>query len=387
MSTYDFDHTPSRSGSGSCKWDRYPGAIPLWVADMDFPAAPCIMDALRRRIDHGVFGYTHVRDEYYSALTGWFLREHGYEFSREDVIYIPGVVPALSAIIKALVPVGNGVIVMTPVYNCFFSSVCNNGCEVVECPLEPHPAGDGEFSYSIDFPLLEELASDPRNSMLILCNPHNPGGRVWTVEEMTRVRDICRSHGVQVLSDEIHCELTMPGYKYTPYGILDPEAVVCVAPTKAFNIAGLQIANIVCGNPHTLALVNRAVNINEVCDVNPLGVEALIAAYTPDGKEWLDAVKAYLAANWQYTRDLLREQLPQCPLARLEATYLPWLDVSSLGVTGSRLADMVERECNVKVNSGAMYGDDRYIRLNIACSRSLLDEALTRIIAVIKSRL
>ncbi|WP_300957344.1 MalY/PatB family protein, partial [uncultured Duncaniella sp.] len=366
MSTYDFDHTPSRSGSGSCKWDRYPGVIPLWVADMDFPAAPCIMDALRRRIDHGVFGYTHVRDEYYSALTGWFLREHGYEFSREDVIYIPGVVPALSAIIKALVPVGNGVIVMTPVYNCFFSSVRNNGCEVVECPLESHPAGDGEFSYSIDFPLLEELASDPRNSMLILCNPHNPGGRVWTVEEMTRVRDICRSHGVQVLSDEIHCELTMPGYKYTPYGILDPEAVVCVAPTKAFNIAGLQIANIVCRNPHTLALVNRAVNINEVCDVNPLGVEALIAAYTPDGKEWLDAVKAYLAANWQYTRDLLSEQLPQCPLARLEATYLPWLDVSSLGVTGSRLADMIERECNVKVNSGAMYGDDRYIRLNIA---------------------
>lgn len=184
MAPYDFDNAPSRIGSGSCKWDEYPGCIPLWVADMDFKAAPCIIDALRSRVDHGVFGYTHVRDGFYQALTGWFAREHGYEFTRADVINVPGVVPALSAVIKALVPEGKGVIVMTPVYNCFFSSIRNNGCSVVECPLLPEPCGEGEFTYRIDFTLLERLAADPRNSMLLLCNPHNPGGRVWTPAEL-----------------------------------------------------------------------------------------------------------------------------------------------------------------------------------------------------------
>ena len=385
MAPYDFDNAPSRIGSGSCKWDEYPGCIPLWVADMDFKAAPCIIDALRSRVDHGVFGYTHVRDGFYQALTGWFAREHGYEFTRADVINVPGVVPALSAVIKALVPEGKGVIVMTPVYNCFFSSIRNNGCSVVECPLLPEPCGEGEFTYRIDFTLLERLAADPRNSMLLLCNPHNPGGRVWTPAELARVRDICRAANVRVLSDEIHCELVMPGYTYTPYGTIDPDAVVCVAPAKAFNIAGLQIADIVCRDHALLARIDRAVNINEVCDVNPFGVEALIAAYTPEGKAWLEALRSYLAANWQYTRDMLHTHLPQCPVACLQATYLPWIDVSPLGVTGSQLADTLERECHVRINGGAMYGDDRYVRLNIACPRALLAEALRRILSFLSS--
>ena len=375
---YDFDSAPSRVGSGSYKWDEYPGTIPLWVADMDFSTAPCIIEALRRRVDHGVFGYTLVRDAYYEALTGWFASRHGFSFARKDVICVPGVVPALSAVIKALVKPGEGVIVMTPVYNCFFSSIRNNGCRIIESPLLIEDAGAGEFSYRIDFEGLERVASDPSVTMLLLCNPHNPGGRVWTPAELTRVRDICRAHGVQVVSDEIHCELTMPGYEYTPYGTIDPDAVYCLSPSKAFNTAGLQNAVIVCFSDEKRALIDRAVNINEVCDVNPFGVEGLIAAYSPDGAEWLDELKAYLAGNWELTRGFFHDHFPTLPLARLEATYLPWIDVRPLGMTGTEFADVVERDCKVKINGGAMYGDDRFIRLNIACPRPLLREVLSR---------
>ena len=371
--------SPDRAGTGSYKWDEYPGTIPLWVADMDFATAPCVIDALRRRVEHGVFGYTLVRDEYYEALTRWFASRHGYTFTRNDVIYTSGVVPALSAIIKALVRPGDGVMVMTPVYNCFFSSIRNNGCRIVECPLVTVPAGEGEFSYRMDFDALDRLAADPANTFLLLCNPHNPGGRVWTPEELRSVRDICARHGVQVVSDEIHCELTMPGYTYTPYGTVDPEAIVCVSPSKAFNTAGLQIANIITSSAEKRALIDRAININEVCDVNPFGVEALIAAYSDEGAVWLDGLKECLADNWEYTRRFFHSRFPQCALARLEATYLPWVDISSLGLTGTEFARMVEEKCRVKINDGAMYGDDRYIRLNIACPRPRLEEAFGRI--------
>lgn len=375
----DFDISPDRAGTGSYKWDEYPGTIPLWVADMDFATAPCVIDALRRRVGHGVFGYTLVRDEYYNALTRWFGSRHGYEFTRGDVIYTSGVVPAISAIIKALVKPGDGVIVMTPVYNCFFSSIRNNGCRIVECPLIVDTVGENEFSYRIDFSLLESLAEKASNTMLLLCNPHNPGGRVWTPDELQSIRDICARHGVQVVSDEIHCELTMPGYTYTPYGSIDFEAVVCVSPSKAFNTAGLQIANIISVSSEKRRLIDRAININEVCDVNPFGVEALIASYSDEGAVWLGALKDYLAANWEYTRDFFHTYFPQCRLACLEATYLPWIDVSSLGITGTHLAQLIEEQCDVKINDGSMYGDDRYIRINIACPRKRLEEAYRRI--------
>lgn len=374
--------SPDRIGTGSYKWDEYPGTIPLWVADMDFATAPCIIDALRRRVEHGVFGYTLVREEYYEALIRWFSQRHGYTFGRSDVIYTSGVVPALSAIIKALVRPADGVIVMTPVYNCFFSSIRNNGCRIVECPLVAEGVGEMEFSYRIDFDRLDRLAADASNTMLLLCNPHNPGGRVWTPDELTRVRDICRRHGVQVVSDEIHCELTMPGYTYTPYGTIDQEAISCLSPSKAFNTAGLQIANIICHSADKRALIDRAININEVCDVNPFGVEALIAAYSDEGSAWLDEVKSTLAGNWEYTRKRVHEKWPQCPVAHLEATYLPWIDVAPLGMAGSRLAALIEEECRVKINDGGMYGDDRYIRLNIACPLPLLQEALDRMLNV-----
>lgn len=381
-----FDEVVGRRGSGSYKWDSSDDAeiIPLWVADMDFRVAPVIIEALRRRVSHGVFGYTLVGDEYYEALTRWFERRHNYKFDRANVIYTSGVVPAISAILKALTSPGDGVIVQTPVYNCFFSSIRNNGCRLVENPLVRVDISEHEFTYRMDFDNLEAVAAADDVKVLLLCNPHNPAGRAWTADELERVADVCNRHGVRVVSDEIHCELTMPGYTHVAYGNIDRNAIVCVSPSKGFNTAGLQIANIVCPDADTRAAVDRAININEVCDVNPFGVEALKAAYTDEGAAWLDELRDYLWENYLYARDFLRKELPDCPMARLEATYLPWVDVESLGIPAERLEEMLKSEAKVWVNCGEMYGRGGYIRLNIACPREVLAEGLRRMTAYIK---
>lgn len=382
-----FDTAPDRRGSGSYKWDSEAGAgdvIPLWVADMDFKTAPVVIEALRRRVEHGVFGYTLVDDEYYAALRGWFAERHGYTIDTRQVIYTSGVVPALSAIIKALTKPGEGVIVQTPVYNCFFSSIRNNGCRIVESPLIREEISGDSFTYRMDFEDLERKAADPANTMLLLCNPHNPAGRIWNRDELKQVAGICSRNGVRVVSDEIHCELAMPELEYTPYGTIDPTGVICLSPSKAFNTAGLQIANIVCPDDSVRRAVDRAININEVCDVNPFGVVALKAAYSPEGAVWLNALRGYLADNYRLTRDIISNELPGCPMALLEATYLPWIDVSSLGVPTEELEERLIREAGVWVNCGEMYGSGGFIRLNIACPRERLREGLRRLVGFLK---
>lgn len=375
--------TPSRVNTGSYKWDSRPDTLPLWVADMDFATAPCIIEALQRRVAHGVFGYTLVTDAYYDALINWFATRHDYYFRHEQVIYTSGVVPALSAIIKALVRPGEGVIVQTPVYNCFFSSIRNNECRVVENPLRRIDLPDGRFTYEMDLEQLEQVAQDPSNTMLLLCNPHNPAGRLWRRDELERLSAICAANGVRVVSDEIHCELTAPGTQYNPYGKVDPTAIVCLSPSKSFNTAGLQIANIVCPGRETRDLIDRAININEVCDVNPFGVEALKAAYTEEGKKWLTEVREQIWSNYEYLIDFMRRRFPQCPVSVLEATYLPWIDISELHESADRLEEELLDRASVWLNSGTMYGRDGYLRINIACSREFLAEALRRIDAAL----
>ena len=364
MST--FDDIVNRRGSGSYKWDSSadPDVIPLWVADMDFRTAPPVIEALRRRVDHGIFGYTLVGPDYYEALTGWMASRHNYRFDASRVIYTSGVVPAISAIIKALAKPGEGVIVQTPVYNCFFSSIRNNGCRIVENPLRRIDLDAHEFTYEMDFGLLETLAANESNTMLLLCNPHNPAGRAGRNDELARMAEICARHGVSVVSDEIHCELTMPGLDYTPYGPIDeqvngrPTATICLSPSKAFNTAGLQIANIVCPDADTRAAIDRAININEVCDVNPFGVEALKASYTPEGAAWLDQLRGYIAENYAFT--------------------LPWVDIKGLGIDSETLEQRLVNEAKVWVNCGDMYGTGGYLRINIACPRHMLAEGLRR---------
>lgn len=378
---------PDRRGSGSYKWDDTDDnqIIPLWVADMDFQTAPNIIEALRRRVDHGVFGYTLVGPEYYDALCNWFADRHGYRIDRKQVIYVPGVVPAISAIIKALTKPGDGVIVQTPVYNCFFSSIRNNGCRVVDAPLRRRSVSPREFTYEMDFEALEKAASGEDVKLLLLCNPHNPAGRCWRVEELQRVAEICQRHGVRVVSDEIHCELTAPGTAYVPYGTIVANSIICLSPSKAFNTAGLQIANIVCPDDMVRRAVDRAVNINEVCDVNPFGVEGLKAAYTPDGAEWLDGLRQYLFDNYQYAKEFLLENLPEIEVATLEATYLMWLDVKAiatgLNLSTEGLEEYLKEKGKVWINAGEMYGQEGYIRINLACPRPRLAEGLRRLAA------
>ena len=377
---YDFDEIVPRRNTNSYKWDSAlaDDVLPLWVADMDFRTAPPVREALRRRVEHGVFGYTRVPDAYYYAAIDWFRRRHGWTMQREWMIYTSGVVPALSAVIKALARPGEKVLVQTPVYNCFFSSIRNNGCEVLDSPLKYE---DG--TYRIDFDDLERKAADPRARLMLLCNPHNPAGRVWTREELERVGDICIRHGLAVVADEIHCELTYPGHDYTPFASISDtflrHSVVCTSPTKAFNIAGLQIANITVCRDDWRQQIDRAININEVCDVNPLGIEALMAAYN-EGEGWLDALREYLHANYLYMQQFCREQLPRFPLARLEGTYLVWMDCRALGIPSHELEERLVNEARLWLNAGTMYGatGEGFMRWNIACPRSVLAEALER---------
>lgn len=377
---YDFDRQVQRRGTGSYKWDSAENdcVLPMWVADMDFQTAPAIIDALRRRVDHGVFGYTLVTDSYYDAVTRWFARRHGWTVSRDWIIYTSGVVPAISAVIKALTEPGDRVIVQTPVYNCFFSSIRNNGCVIDSSPLLQ--TGN---TYRIDFDDLERKAADPKAKVMLLCNPHNPAGRVWTREELRRIGEICISHGVTVVSDEIHCELVFPGHRYTPFASVSEEflrnSVTCISPSKAFNIAGLQIANIVCADARRRAKIDRAINDNEVCDVNPFGVAATQAAYN-ESEEWLRQLVEYIYGNYTYMREYCSENLPGFPIMELEGTYLVWMDCRRLGLSSDELERRLIGGAGLWLNAGTMYGPEGegFMRWNIACPRAILTEGLGR---------
>lgn len=382
MEKFDFDKLTARRGSNCYKWDEAANdeVIPLWVADMDFEVAPAIKEALRKRVEHGVFGYTMVPDSYYDAIINWFDNRHGWYINRDWILYTTAVVPALSCALKALTLPGEKVLVQTPVYNCFFSSIVNSGCLVEENRL----VRDGN-SYSIDFEDFEKKCKDEKVTVFVLCNPHNPAGRVWTADEMAKINEICRRNGVKVIADEIHCEIVMPGYKYIPFASVSDDclanSVTLLSPTKGFNIAGLQIANIVCSDEIVRKRINRAININEVCDVNPFGVVALQAAYN-ESADWLDQMNAYVYDNYIELKSFCHEYLPKLEVLRLEGTYLAWVDVNALEFTTDELTQLLADKANVMVNSGTMYGQKAgqgYIRLNLACPRQRLREALNRI--------
>lgn len=385
MSKFDFDNVPDRRGTMSVKWDSETDheLLPLWVADMDFRCAPCIIKALRRRVDHGVFGYTHPGAAYYHALTDWFKRRHNWDFNAEDVLYITGVVPAASAAIKALTQPGDGVIILTPVYTCFFSSIRNNGCRVVECPMERT-----EKSYAVDFDQLEKDCADASNKILLLCNPHNPGGRVWTYDELRRINDIAVRNGVTVISDEIHCEIVFRPHQYTPYArVATGPYVILTAPSKAFNTAGLQCANIICPDKDMRARIDKALNINETCDVGPMGVTALIAAYN-EGAEWLDACTEYIRGNYEFLCQQIEAMPGDLHVLDLEGTYLAWVDVSALDIPVAWLSDALKHDAHIWFTPGTDYGwaGEGYLRINLATSRARLTDALARLASWLRNR-
>lgn len=385
---YNFDEIIPRRNTASVKWDLFEeDALPLWVADMDFKASPAILEALRKRVKHGVFGYELVPQSYYDAIASWFDRRHGWKgITREHIIPTTGVIAAYSACIKAFSRPGDNVIVQTPCYNAFFPAIRNNGCREL-CNSLSHK----NCAYTIDWDDLEKKAADPKTTVMLLCNPHNPAGRVWTREELQRIGRICLANGVFVISDEIHCELTYPGHDYTPFATLPEELVrnsaSCISPTKAFNIAGIQIANIFAADLDAVRRIDRAINDNECCDVNVFGCAALEAAYN-ESEEWLDALRAYLYENAQTVYRFLRDELPQVTALPLEGTYLMWLDCraarhenEALEGFSERFADHLRHHAKLVLSTGTIYGADAegFERLNIACPRTTLTEALGRL--------
>ena len=378
--TYNFDKLTERRGTGCVKWDEMTDKdiIPMWIADMDFPVAPAIQEAIKRRASHPVFGYTYVQDDYYNAVISWFKRRHQWPIQREWILYTTGVVPAMSVAIKALTLPGERVLILSPDYNCFFSSIHNNGCEVLESVLQ---FNDDSNKFEIDWQDFEQHCADEKCTVFLLCNPHNPTGRVWSREELQHMAALCKKHHVRIVSDEIHCELTMPGHTFVPMGVVDPDAIILNSPSKSFNIAGLTMANIICQDAETRRRLDRAINIHEVCDVNPFAPEATKAAYN-ESEDWIDELNLYIWDNYCVLKDFCSQHLPHWHVMPLEGTYLVWVDVSRCCDDVTTYCDDLLQNAKVWLNPGTMYGKESgkgFIRINLACPRSLLTEALERI--------
>lgn len=354
-----------RKGSNCYKWDseHAKGTLPMWVADMDFKAAPAILEAMQKRLDHGVFGYTQVPDEYYEAIINWFSRRHKWNtITREQIIYTIGVVPAISAILRALTKPGDRVVTNTPAYNCFLSCIRNLECELVANQLIEH---DNHFEIN-----WESLERDLESAkVFILCNPHNPTGRIWTREELQHVAALCEKHNVFVLSDEIHCEFAFPGEAYTPYATVaqNHNYCICTAASKAFNVAGLQCANIIAPNKDIHDRIDKAINIHEVCDINPFGMEALMAAYNKS-EDWIDCLNDYIYANYRLLINAVHG-LKGLRVTRMEGTYLAWVDIRPLGMSAEQFCQQLVETIGVLFNPSEMYGAEGYIRINMATSR------------------
>jgi len=391
---YNFDQIIDRKKTNCVKWDECPNedVLPLWVADMDFPTAPCVQEAVVRRATHGCYGYTIVPDAYYQAIQDWFATRHQWNIERDHILYTIGVIPAIAAILKAHCQVGDNVVVLTPVYNCFFNLIRNAGCQAIEVKLNVNPNDNlnpNILGYDIDWEALEQALALEKTTTLLFCNPHNPAGRIWSEEEILRLAELCQRYNVLLISDEIHNELTSPNRMYTPVGrvlgdkkspfeedLESPKYVVCASPSKSFNTAGLQNAFLVCSDKDLRRRIDRAINLNETCDVNPFGVEALIAAYT-EGGEWLDELRQYIYSNYQYACDQLKNY-SDLRIADLQGTYLMWVDCSvycqSLGIDSAEFSRRLIIDHHIWFAAGSIYGKagEGFLRINLACPRATL---------------
>ncbi len=399
---YNFDQITNRQGTNSVKWDEAEAdVLPLWVADMDFPTAPAVQEAIVRRATHGCYGYTVVPETYYKAIQDWFATRHQWNIEREHILYTIGVIPAIAASLKAICQTGDNVVVLTPVYNCFFNLIRNAGCQTIEEPLIASKClACGIITYDINWRALEADLAQEKTTVLLFCNPHNPAGRLWNARELKHLCELCWKHHVTLICDEIHNELTQPDTLYTPVGPIAEQFnqehaerplpyVVCTSPSKSFNTAGLQNANLMVPDAELRRKIDRAINLNEVCDVNPFGVEATIAAYN-EGGEWLDALRAYLYNNYTYAKDRLLNEFPALRIADLQGTYLMWVDCSQLkkvqGKTIEQFCEALKTEAKVWFSAGSIYGQagEGFIRINLACPRATLVEALNRFIEYVK---
>ncbi|WP_095173635.1 MULTISPECIES: MalY/PatB family protein [Blautia] len=375
---FQFDESVDRRNTGSMKWDVAKGELPMWVADMDFRTAPGIIEKITERATQGVFGYTVVTDEWYQAYQTWWKKRHDFEIRKEWLVFCTGVVPAISSIVRKVTTVGENVVVLTPVYNIFFNSILNNGRNVLESRLKY----DGS-RYRIDLDDLEEKLSDPQTTLFILCNPHNPVGKIWERETLERIGDLCSKHHVLVLSDEIHCDITEPGWEYTPFASVSENcrtnSITCVAPTKAFNLAGLQTAAVIVPDDHLRHKVSRGLNTDEVAEPNVFAAIAPIAAFTCGG-EWLDSLRNYLWENRAFAEEYIKKEIKGISPVSARATYLLWLDCRNMSGSSTQFCHFIRSHSGLYLSDGNEYRNgEGFLRMNLACPRQQVEDGLKRL--------
>lgn len=376
----NFDKIVKRKNTKSVKWDlKSEDILPMWVADMDFQVAFAIADAIKKRAEHPVYGYTMAGEEYYEAICSWWRKRHDFDINKEWICYSPGVVPAINMLIKTFTKQGDKVMMEVPVYHPFFEAIKNNGCNLIQSELKYENG-----SYSMDFHDIEEKMKSENIKLFILCSPHNPVGRVWTKEELTMLGDLCVKYNVLIISDEIHCDLVYKGYKHIPIASICKEyrdiTATCVAPSKTFNIAGLQTSSVIIANEELRAKFNSVLECNGLMEPNMFGIEATEAAYKY-GEPWLDELLNYLQGNLNYLLEYMNEKMPRLRVVVPQGTYLVWVDFSDYGLNSTELHEILLEKGKVWFNEGYIFGDagKNFERINIACPREVLIEGLHRI--------
>jgi cystathionine beta-lyase len=383
---YDFDTVIVRKGTNSLKYDfarergKPEGLLPMWVADMDFPAPPEVLADLKQTVTHGVFGYTEAKQDYYDALSAWFSSHFNYSFEKRDVVKTPGVVFALAMAVRSFTEPGGSVLIQTPVYYPFYEVIRDNGRKVVENPLVYSGS-----AYEIDFEDFECKIKENAIKLFILCSPHNPVGRVWSMAELSRILDICDRYGVLVVSDEIHCDFVWESFQHTCFGTLSENCIVANAPSKTFNLAGLQVANIIIKNPEIMRKFKGEINKCGYSQLNTMGLAACQSAYTHGG-QWLTELKKYIQENISLAESFLKENLPNVRFATLQGTYLLWLDFTAYNLPQSVLDEKIVSESQLWLDSGTMFGQGGrgFQRMNIACPRATLLTALKQLAEAFK---
>ena len=381
---YNFDTVIDRKNTNSLKWDLFDDEYPMWVADMDFYAAPSIYESVNRKAKHGVYAYSFVNDEIFDSYINWW-RKYGLEMKKEQLLFATGVMPSITSIIRAFSDEGDNVLIQTPVYHVFFYVILDNNRNVVENQLIYNPdSNDVETAYEIDYDDLEEKLKDPKTKLMILCNPHNPIGRIWDKESLEKIAALAKKHDVIVVSDEIHCDLTDPNLKYVPFASLDDElsknSITCISPSKTFNIAGLQSSAVFTENKEFYEILERQLSIDLFNHPNIFSIDATIAAYKSE--DWLNELREVLFNNKMIVNDFLNAEIPEIKLVPANATYLLWLDISSLNNdfnTGSNeISEFLREETGLFLSPGVQFGQngDNFLRMNIACPEDLLIEGL-----------
>ena len=377
---FDFDQIIDRRNTNSYKWGVKADELPMWVADMDFQTAPIILKAIEERLKQGVFGYNTVPESFQESIIQWWQTRHQFTMKKEWILYCTGVVPAISSIVRKMTETGDNVVVLSPVYNIFFNSILNNQRNVLASELRYE-----EGAYAIDYVDLEEKLARSTTSLFIFCNPHNPIGKVWDRQTLERIADLCIKHNVLVVSDEIHCDLTHIGHAYIPFASFSEkiadQTITCIAPTKAFNIAGLQTAAIVIPNSEIRRLVDRGINTDEVAEPNTFAIQAAEAAFN-EGGEWLEELRGYLERNRKALTETLEQFVPEISVVQAEATYLAWIDCTAITDDTKKLCAFIREKTGLYLSEGDIFGGNgsRFVRWNYACPKALLDDGIQRFV-------